>query len=182
MPEESAWAEFFDPDRILTKLGLSYACREAVEFGCGYGTFTIPAARIVSGAVYALDIDPVMTEATCAKAEAAGLTNVRAVTRDFVETGTGFSDGQVDYAMLFNILHADEPVALLREARRVLAPGGCVGVIHWNHDPTTPRGPSMAIRPRPTDCISWAEEAGFHILPPEIVDFPPFHYGFVARK
>jgi ubiquinone/menaquinone biosynthesis C-methylase UbiE len=53
----------------------------------------------------------------------------------------------VDYAMLFNILHAEQPERLLREARRILAPHGLLGIIHWNYDPSTPRGPSMEIRP-----------------------------------
>jgi hypothetical protein len=30
---------------------------DAVEFGCGYGTFTIVAAPRIGGIVYALDID-----------------------------------------------------------------------------------------------------------------------------
>ncbi len=44
--------------------------------------------------------------------------------------------------MLFNILHAAESGALLAEARRVLKVGGKLGVMHWNYDPTTPRGPA----------------------------------------
>ena len=39
----------------------------------------------------------------------------------------------------------DELLLLLREARRVLEPGGLLGVMHWNYDPATPRGPSMDI-------------------------------------
>lgn len=30
-----------------------------------------------------------------------------------------------------------------------LLPDGRLGIMHWNHDPATPRGPSMTIRPRP---------------------------------
>ena len=61
MPSEDAWETFFQPDAALRCLGLSAACHDVVEFGCGYGTFTVPAARIVSGTVYALDIDREMT-------------------------------------------------------------------------------------------------------------------------
>ena len=57
MPEEPMWDEFFDPEAVLKKLGLTLACENVVDFGCGYGTFTIPAARIASGIVYALDIE-----------------------------------------------------------------------------------------------------------------------------
>jgi hypothetical protein len=57
MPEESMWQGFFDPEAVLGKLGLSSACGNVVDFGCGYGTFTIPAARIVRGTVFAFDIE-----------------------------------------------------------------------------------------------------------------------------
>ncbi len=89
------------------------------------------------------------------------------------------SGNSVDHALLFNILHADERLTMLKEARRVLAAGGKLAVIHWNYDPSTPRGPSMSIRPRPDECHSWAEQVGFVLLPPGLIDLPPYHYGFV---
>jgi SAM-dependent methyltransferase len=182
MPEESMWEGFFDPPAVLRMLQLSGSCRDIVDFGCGYGTFTIPAARTVAGVVYALDIEPEMIAATQAKAAAAGLGNVRTVLRDFVAKGTGLPDACVDYAMLLNILHAECPELLLREAYRVLKPGGKLAIVHWNYDPTTPRGPSMDIRPRPEQCRRWAEDAGFCLLPPGLIDLPPYHYGMVMEQ
>lgn len=72
MPEERLWATFFTPGEVLRKLGVPTA-GDVVDFGCGYGTFTIPAARITSGMVHALDIDPEMVAVT--RAKAAGLPN-----------------------------------------------------------------------------------------------------------
>ena len=63
MPEESLWTTFFTPEEVLHKLGLP-AAGDVVDFGCGYGTFTIPAAKITSGMVYAFDIDPEMVAVT----------------------------------------------------------------------------------------------------------------------
>ena len=182
MPPEEMWQEFFDPQTIMKKLGLNERCGSVLEFGCGYGTFTVPAAQTVQGAVYALDIDPEMLAATGAKTEAAKLCNVELRQRDFAVEGSGLPDGSVDYVMLFNILHADERLAMLKEAWRVLAADGKLAVIHWNHDPSTPRGPSMSIRPRPDDCRSWAEQVGFVLLPPGLIDLPPYHYGFVFQR
>jgi SAM-dependent methyltransferase len=181
MPEPERWESFFDPERILDALELLAAGGDVVDFGCGYGTFSIPAAARTRGALHAIDLDPVMVEATAAEARRRGLANLRSVVRDFVADGTGLADGSVDYAMLFNLLHAEDPGALLREAHRVLAPGGRVGVIHWNHDPQTPRGPPMAIRPRPEDCRRWLAEAGFVSVSAPIA-LPPWHYGLTARK
>lgn len=183
MPEEAMWAGFFKPEAVLRKLGLSSACGDAVDFGCGYGTFTIPAARIASGVVHALDVEPDMVRATQERAEAEKLRNVRVHLRDFVADGSGLPAASVGYAMLFNILHAENPGVLLHEARRILTPEGILGIIHWNYDPTTPRGPSMDIRPRPEQCRQWADQSGFRLLPPGLIELPPYHYGmtFVQR-
>ena len=182
MPSEDLWAGFFRPQEVLAKLGLTPSCLSAADFGCGYGTFTIPAARVVGGTVYAFDIEPEMVSATQAKARAAGLQNVCVILRDFMAEGTGLPDGSVQYAMLFNILHAEEPLILLNEAWRVLGAGGILAIMHWNYDPSTPRGPSMIIRPRPEQCRTWAQQVGFQPGSSGVVDLPPHHYGLVFRR
>jgi SAM-dependent methyltransferase len=123
---------------MVERLGCTGPCGDVVEFGCGYGTFTLPAARATAGRVLALDIDPGMVAATARKARAAGLANVAAEVRDFMADGCGVPDGRAGYAMLFNILHIEEPERLLREARRALAPGGAAGIVHWRGDGETP--------------------------------------------
>jgi ubiquinone/menaquinone biosynthesis C-methylase UbiE len=182
MPEEKVWDSFFDQASILTKLQLTSECKDVVEFGCGYGTFTIPAASIISGNVFALDIEQEMIEATEEAASQSRLTNIKCIKRDFVKDGTGLPENSVDYAMLFNILHYKQPVKLLDEAFRVLRKDGIVGIIHWNYDPETPRGPDMNIRPKPGQCRLWAEEAGFKMTRAGIIDLPPYHYGMALRK
>ncbi len=67
MPDEQMWSSFFTPEQTLAKLGLTESCRDILDFGCGYGTFTIPAARVIRGTVRALDIEPEMVEATGAR-------------------------------------------------------------------------------------------------------------------
>jgi ubiquinone/menaquinone biosynthesis C-methylase UbiE len=182
MPPEDMWQGFFEPKAILAKLGLDANGGDVLEFGCGYGTFTIPAALTVRGKVYALDIEPEMLAISKAKADAAGLHNIELIQRDFVEEGTGLADGTVDYVMLFNILHAEERMELLREAWRILQPSGKLAIIHWNFDSVTPRGPSMGIRPKPGQCRVWAQEAGFAAISPADIDLPPYHYGLVLER
>lgn len=217
MPEEGVWESFFKPEEILRILGLDDSVRDVVEFGCGYGTFTIPAARMVKGKVYAIDIESTMAaivrnkakgcglnpdfdqpacgrQAKSARRAAApqqvaasgvnptkvGLNNIHVMVRDFMSEGSGLKNESVDYVMLFNILHLENPQELLREAHRILRLGGKLGIIHWNYDSATPRGPSMNIRPQPEHCESWAKDAGF--INPVRYDLKPYHYGIVLHK
>lgn len=182
MPEEEKWSTFFEPETILRIFSLSERTGDVVEFGCGYGTFTLAAARLVSGTVHALDIEPELVALVRRKCQRERLDNARVTLRDFVAEGTGLPDASMDAALLFNILHHDEPVALLREAFRVLKPGGIAAVVHWNYDPTTPRGPAMEIRPRPEQCIAWGREAGLAFDARERFDLKPYHYGLLFRK
>jgi SAM-dependent methyltransferase len=182
MPDEEMWSGFFDPATVLEVLGLHQGIHNLVEFGCGYGTFTLAAGGIASGTVHALDIEPDMVEVVQEKCREAGITNVQATVRDFVAEGTGLAENSMDAALLFNILHHEEPVALIKEALRVLKPNGMMAVIHWNYDPATPRGPAMEIRPRPEQCIAWGREAGFLFSERNRYDLPPYHYGLLFRK
>jgi SAM-dependent methyltransferase len=182
MPDEGYWESFFNPACIVDRLDCGDSRIGLVEFGCGYGHFTVPAARIARCQVHALDIDPDMIAATARKAEAAGLSNVVVEQRDFVAEGTGLSDAAADHAMLYNILHVEEPVALLVEAFRVLVPGGKASIIHWRSDIETPRGPSLDIRPSPTQCREWAEQAGFRFVRDEPLSCCSYHFGLVMER
>jgi ubiquinone/menaquinone biosynthesis C-methylase UbiE len=184
MPGEAYWASFYDADCIVTKLDCAKEQREhIVEFGSGYGTFTLPAARRTSGTVHALDIEPELVALVQQRAREAGLANVRASVRDFVAQGTGLPDASMDHAMVFNLLHLEDPVRLLQEAFRVLKPGGMISIMHWKFDPATPRGPSMDIRPRPAQCRHWAEAAGFRFLrDQDLSECCQWHYGLLLTK
>lgn len=182
MPEESYWETFFAPECIAKRMGADASCGNVVEFGCGYGTFTVPVAATVSGTVYALDIDPEMIAATDVRTRAANLANVRVIQCDLMADGSGLPDETCDLALLFNILHCEEPVALLREAYRNLRPGGSVAIIHWIHDPATPRGPSLEVRPKQEQCRAWAEDTGFVWERDENLTCCAYHWGLVLRR
>ena len=180
MPPKEMWEGFFSPAEILAVMGLDDHVVDVVEFGCGYGTFTIPAAKIIRGIIHAFDIEDEMISVTKKEAEKGGLKNVNTMLRDFMKEGTGLSSESVDYVMLFNILHIEHPELMLRESLKILRSGGKLGIIHWNYDPLTPRGPSMDIRLKPEQCTQWAKEVGFSWS--EQHDLKPYHYGIVMRK
>ncbi|MDP9087353.1 MAG: class I SAM-dependent methyltransferase [Pseudomonadota bacterium] len=184
MPPVKLWESFFgSPADLFDALGCQSVRGDAVEFGCGYGTFTVALAPRVSGTLYALDIDPTMVGATSARSAHVGACNIIVEQRDFVTAGSGRPEGSVSLVMLFNILHIEDPLDLLCEAHRILRDDGVATVIHWKHDIQTPRGPPIAIRPSPEQCRDWAERTGFRCLRvSRQLPNSPWHWGMLLQK
>jgi SAM-dependent methyltransferase len=172
MPDEAYWETLFDVPLILARLNISRG-RDVAELGCGYGTFTLPIARAIPGTLYTFDVDPTMLART--RERTSGL-RVVCQQRDVMESGFGV---EADAVLLFNLLHCEEPVRLLRYARDGLNADGEVLVIHWRYG-DTPRGPSLTIRPRPEQIVEWARDAGLEPVG-ETIDLPPWHFGLRFR-
>ena len=182
MPDEDSWSSYFDAECVIRNVFGKAGCQgSVVEFGCGYGTFTFPAARHATGAVYALDIEPDLIGRLQTGAKRKGIPNIVAEIRDFVADGTGLESESQHHAMIYNLLHIEDPDGLIREAHRVLHPNGRLSVIHWRSDIPTPRGPPKEIRPTPEQCTTWIEASGFRDT--RIIDLREccqFHFGIAA--
>jgi len=181
MPDEAYWETLFDVPLILDRLGVNASLRDVVELGCGYGTFTLPVARRISGILRTFDIEPDMVERTRQRADAAGVRNVVCSARDVMTEGFGVEAASQDACLLFNILHGEEPIRLLTEAARVVRSGGAVLAIHWRCDLATPRSPGLEIRPRPEQIAVWAARTAVLEAGP-VLDLPPWHYGLRLRR
>jgi SAM-dependent methyltransferase len=174
IPSQEYWESLFDVELILDRFGLS---GEVAELGCGYGTFTLPLARRTGRIVHAIDIDPTMVDAVRRRAKAEGVTNIVASVRDVTTEGFGLDESSCDACLIFNILHGESPVQLLKEARRIVRPGGVLAIIHWRSDIVTPRGPALNIRPTAQMIEAWATATGGLTLPEPAFILPPWHYG-----
>jgi ubiquinone/menaquinone biosynthesis C-methylase UbiE len=181
MPEEKIWEQFFDVNKILDELEINKEVENLADLGFGYGTFTIPASKRIKGNIYAFDIEADLTEKLTARLKTNKIENVLPFNKDFITHGTGLQNEEVNYVMLFNILHAEKSNLILDEAFRILKKNGKIGVIHWNYDSSTPRGPSMLIRPKPEELKKIIIDAGFSIVKYNI-NLPPYHYGILAKK
>jgi SAM-dependent methyltransferase len=168
MPDEAYWETLFDIPLILSRFRIE-RFHDVAELGCGYGTFSVPIAKAISGTLYTFDVDPAMLART--RERGTGLPVV-GEQRDILQEGFGIS---ADAALLFNILHCDRPIDLLRHAVDALHIGGEVLVIHWQYS-ETPRGPNLDIRPRPEQIVGWAAEADLEQIG-DVIDLPPWHYG-----
>ena len=93
---------FKKPERILHEMGLREG-QTVLDYGCGIGSFSIPAAKMVGddGVVYALDIHPLAIKAVEKKIEKKQIANIKTI---LSSRGTGLPDESVDvvyYTMCF---------------------------------------------------------------------------------
>jgi len=181
MPTANLWASFFDIDLILSELHIDSEINDLVEIGCGYGTFTIPAANKINGNLFAFDIEDDMIDIVKKELRNRFIDNVILEQRDILTQTTGLAANSVDYVMLFNILHHESPNDLLIEAHRILRPQGKLGILHWRSDIPTPRGPDLSIRPKPDQILKWIDKQKFtlHKAPTFIM---PYHFGLILSK
>jgi SAM-dependent methyltransferase len=182
MPEQDYWESLFDIPGVLAGVGLDSRVSNAIEVGCGYGTFTVPVAQRIRGTLHSFDIEPAMIAQTRARLREANIENVILHERDVIADGFPAAASGTDAVLLFNILHTENPVALLRSSATRLRVGGHIAVIHWRSDVPTPRGPDLTIRPRPEQILTWARETGLLVAdePPRIL--PPWHFGMTLRR
>lgn len=105
-----------------------------LDFGCGMGYYTIPAARIVGeeGKVYALDKNKNYLNKIKQVAEKQGLNNIKTINTS-AEIRIPLKDESVEVIILYDVLHsyyftADKRNKLLREIYRVSRPNALVSI------------------------------------------------------
>jgi ubiquinone/menaquinone biosynthesis C-methylase UbiE len=99
---------------------------DVLDVGCGPGTITADlAARVAPGRVTAVEVTPDALELARAQAAALGQHNIDFVVADAHDLH--FADHTFDVVHAHQVLqHLADPVAALREMRRVARPGGIV--------------------------------------------------------
>jgi ubiquinone/menaquinone biosynthesis C-methylase UbiE len=116
------------PEETLKRIGISKG-QCVLDYGCGIGSYSIPAARLVgsSGRVYALDIHPMAIEKVTKRAKKENLNNIQTILSGL---NTGLQAESIDHVLLFDVYRSvPEKVALLREINRVLKPDGKLSAI-----------------------------------------------------
>jgi len=106
-----------------------------LDFGCGHGTYTIPASLIVGekGRIYAVDKNQGTLNELALKAKEKGLKNIEII--EMVDQiKLPLSDKSVDVVLLYDVLHLVESrERLLIELYRVLKPRGILSVYPKHH-------------------------------------------------
>lgn len=119
---------FRNPGNQLEKVGIKEG-QTLLDFGCGSGSYVIPAARMVGGKgmVYALDIHPLAISAVEKKATEEGLTNIATILSD---RDTGLPDESIDVVLLYDVIRSiKDKRALLKELHRVMKANGLLSIL-----------------------------------------------------
>ena len=118
---------FMNPTDILKEAGVKPGYR-VLDYGCGPGSYSIAAARMVTdtGTVHSLDIHPLALEYISKKARNKNISNIKTINSD---CATGLSDESIDIILLYDILHdLSRPQEILTELHRVLKPEGVLSI------------------------------------------------------
>ena len=119
---------------VLKAIGINKG-HIVLDFGCGCGTYTIPAARLVGeeDKVYALDKNKIDLDKLMQKAKSKGLRNIERIDASG-EPRIKLADNSVDVVLLFDVLHyyyfprAEGRRQLLSEIYRVLRPNAVLSL------------------------------------------------------
>jgi ubiquinone/menaquinone biosynthesis C-methylase UbiE len=152
-----------------------------LEVGCGVGAVLAVLGQEFPGVrLHGVDIQPKQLDYARGHLERAG---VKATLLEADATALPFEDESFDHVwMMWFLEHVPEPVAVLREARRVLVPDGMITAIEVDYstsraEPSTPAFEAL-IRAMVqgmaaagwsdagTRLPGWLREAGFHDIDP----------------
>jgi ubiquinone/menaquinone biosynthesis C-methylase UbiE len=151
------------PRTQIEALGLKRG-QVVLDYGCGIGSYTLPAARMVGeeGTVHALDIHPLAVDTVRKRSGQEDLPNVKTILSGL---NTGLADESVDVVLLYDVFHyVRDKRALLRELHRVLKGGGQLSVIpdHMTEAElldTVQRGQLFSLQPRRSKSFEFAKQS-----------------------
>jgi ubiquinone/menaquinone biosynthesis C-methylase UbiE len=126
---------FRKPEETLSIIGIEEG-QKVLDFGCGIGSYSIPAAKKVGkeGKVYALDVHPLAIDNVNKRIAKESLTNVETITSGLE---TGLNDESLDHILLLDVYSwISTRVKLLKELYRVLKPEGKLSVLIDHMEPS----------------------------------------------
>lgn len=173
---------FAHPHRNVAALGVEPGMRVA-DFGAGSGAYVLAIAGALDGdgAVFAVDIQQDLLRRIHHEARHRHFKNVHIIWGDLERTGASkLADGTIDLVLISNLLfQVEDKQAVVREAHRVLAPGGRIALIDWAES-------FGGLGPRKQDVVP-REEGAALLARTGFIKAEPFaagahHWGIIAYK
>lgn len=168
---------------ILTKLGIKEG--DVVgDLGCGGGGhFVIASAKMagVRGTIYAVDVQKSVLEYIESRAKIDQIETIKTVWANLEKFGSvKIPDNECDIAILANVLFQNKDFStILREAARIIKPGGRLAVIDWKKI-AAPFGPPVELRVGEDVVKHYGQEAGLKFV--DEFDAGQYHYVLIFMK
>ncbi len=125
---------FSDPGTVIEQSHIGEGMIVA-DFGAGVGFYSLPLARRVGpyGRVFAIDVEADHLRLIRNEANKQGWHQVEVIQGDLeAPKGSGIMTASVDRVIISNILfQADNPGAIIEEAKRILKHSGKITVVDW---------------------------------------------------
>ena len=132
-----------------------------LDFGCGEGNYSIPAAKVVGekGRIYALDKDKQALDQLIKLIKNLNLKNIDVMKK---ESKTSLEDNFVDFILCYDVIHyVKNRKIVYHEFYRVLRPKGIFSLYPKHHKNDSPLMELAHMKLE--DIIKEVEEAGFSI-------------------
>jgi ubiquinone/menaquinone biosynthesis C-methylase UbiE len=152
--------EILDVEKVIDSVSPHLGNRVA-DIGCGTGFFSIPISTRLhpEGEVFAIDMDNAMLERL--KENIVAESGIRPI-KSREENIPNVNDSSVDSCFMVNVLHELEGNGTLREAYRILRPGGHLVLVDWKKVKTD-FGPPFKVRIPERDAIRRCRDVGFEL-------------------
>lgn len=173
---------FSNPQHNIEQFSLGDDMKVA-DFGTGSGAYALAAARAVGGdgKVYAIDVRQENLARLKKEADGARFHNIEVLRGDLEKLGgSGLRDGAVDAVIASNILfQLKDKKTFVKEAKRVLAPGGRFLIVDWAQS-FGGAGPAADAVVREEDAKTLVLDEGFTYI--SSIDAGAYHYGMVFKN
>ena len=153
-------AKILNPFEVLSGMKLKSG-DTVLDFGVGTGFFAVKALDIIGerGHLYGVDISSEMIEFV--KVKTAGYSNVSLIKTDSLKIP--LEDAVIDFAFMGFVLHEiDDRPFIINELKRLLKPGGTIGIIEWDTK-NFEKGPTAHERIEMETAVKLLESSGFRI-------------------
>lgn len=147
-------------EEFLKEIGLEEG-QVVLDFGCGEGHYSIPAAKVVGerGRVYALDKDKQVLNQLTRLIKKANLKNIEVMTR---ESKTSLQNNCLDFILCYDVVHyLKNRKIIYHEFYRVLRPEGILSLYPKHHQGDYPLMELAHLNLE--DIIQEVEQAGFSL-------------------
>ncbi len=168
-----------DGERFLRSLGIRKG-KKVLDFGCGEGYYTIPAANIVGvkGKIYALDKDKEPLDKLRRLMESYKMKNIEILKN---ESKTFLEKDSLDFVLCYDAIHyLKHRKIVYNEIHRVLKPMGIFSLYpkHHKHDHPLMELAHVELK----EIIKEIEEAGFFLINKaykKLIHSNSYNYGYI---